>query len=287
MLIVIGVICFVGYSFIIFEQYTYSSISENELDYVTDIYVDYTDTNNSYRIKCANGNYFLPKVLLKKDEVKSINPDDTLYLGLYKDKTILTIKVNDNDLISIDDCHNKYARQYKLSLFIVSCATFLIVGISIGVNLIKKKSLQKDDERIKKEVEQLDINKINKKIYNEIIESIQKIEGKYYCSILNKIEDDALNSTFVKAMLDYLDEDEIYLMIDSSGKDESLALIFYKLNNKLFFDISFKNDNNKFDISNDLLWYYPSIKPTKEECLKFKKAVDKFLLDNENVEKYQ
>ena len=87
---------------------------------------------------------------------------------------------------------------------------------------------------------------INDDIYKKTQESIKVINGNYYCSILELIFDDKVIPTVCKAILDYIDENKIYVMIDDGGKDECLALVFYKLNDRLMIEQEFRDNDEPF-----------------------------------------
>lgn len=264
-------------TFTLVEEHRYANINKEDLEYVTEIYVSSDKINGHYRITCESGNkYFITYILADDEHVESLNNGDVLELGIYK-KDIIELVSNGNMVISIDDCNERYTKQFNISIIVFPSVAIGLVLVTIGGWFLLKRLEDKETSNYSTKENEV----IDEGVYESIQKSIYKKDGLLRCNILEKIESDKLVYTFYKAMVDYIKEQELVLLIDDSGSNDELALVFYKSGEKLYFTQLYRNGNEPFEIEKDLFWYYPyNIKPSKAEQIEFTKAVKEYIIYN-------
>ena len=264
-------------TFTLVEEHRYANIDKEDLEYVTEIYVSSDKTKSRYRITCESGNkYFITYILADDEHVESLNNGDVLELGIYKND-IIELVSNGNMVISIDDCNERYTKQFNISIIVFPSVVLGLVLVIIGGWFLLKRLEHKEVSNYSTEENEI----IDERVYESIQKSIYKKDGLLRCNILEKIESDKLVYTFYKAMLDYIKEQEVVLLIDDGGSNDELAMVFYKSGEKLYFTQLYRNGNEPFEIEKDLFWYYPyNIKPSKAEQEEFAKAVKEYIIYN-------
>ena len=264
-------------TFTLVEEHRYANIDKEDLEYVTEIYVSSDKTKGHYRITCESGNkYFITYILADDEHVESLNNGDVLELGVYKND-IIELVSNGNMVISIDDCNERYTKQFNISIIVFPSVVLGLVLVYIGGWFLLKRLEYKETPNYSTKENEI----IDERVYKSIQKSIYKKDGLLRCNILEKIESDKLVHTFYKAMLDYIKEQEVVLLIDDGGSNDELAMVFYKSGEKLYFTQLYRNGNEPFEIEKDLFWYYPyNIKPSKTEQEEFAKAVKEYIIYN-------
>ena len=264
-------------TFTLVEEHRYANIDKEDLEYVTEIYVSSDKTKSRYRITCESGNkYFITYILADDEHIEPLNIGDVLELGIYKND-IIELVSNGNMVISIDDCNERYTKQFNISIIVFPSVVLGLVLVIIGGWFLLKRLEHKEVSNYSTEENEI----IDERVYESIQKSIYKKDGLLRCNILEKIESDKLVYTFYKAMLDYIKEQEVVLLIDDGGSNDELAMVFYKSGEKLYFTQLYRNGNEPFEIEKDLFWYYPyNIKPSKAEQEEFAKAVKEYIIYN-------
>ena len=275
--VILSIIAIVAISFMLAEEYRYANIEKEELKYVSEIYMSSDKIKGHYRIICESGNkYFITYILADDEHIESLNNGDVLELGIYKND-IIELVSNGNMVISIDDCNERYTKQFNTSIIVIPLVTFGLILLIIGGCLLLKRLEYKDAPNYSTKENEI----IDERVYDNIQKSIYKKGGLLRCNILEQIESDKLVYTFYKAMLDYVKEQELVLLIDDGGSNDELAMVFYKSGEKLFFTQLYRNGNEPFEIEKDLFWYYPhNTKPTKIEQEEFDQAVKEYIIYN-------
>ena len=264
-------------TFTLVEEHRYANIDKEDLEYVTEIYVSSDKTKSHYRIICESGNKYLISNILADDEhIEPLNIGDVLELGIYKND-IIELVSNGNMIISIDDCNEKYTKQFNTSIIVFPSVVLGPILLIIGVCLLLKRLEYKETPNYSTKENKV----IDEGVYESIQKSIYKKDGLLRCNILEQIESDQLVYTFYKAMLDYIKEQELVLLIDDGCSNDELAMVFYKSGEKLYFTQLYRDGNKPFEIEKDLFWYYPyNIKPSKAEQEEFDQAVKEYIIYN-------
>ena len=264
-------------TFTLVEEHRYANIDKEDLEYVTEIYVSSDKTKGHYRITCESGNkYFITYILADDEHIEPLNIGDVLELGIYKND-IIELVSNGNMVISIDDCNERYTKQFNISIIVFPSVVLGLVLVIIGGWFLLKRLEYKETPNYSTKENEI----IDERVYESIQKSIYKKDGLLRCNILEKIESDKLVYTFYKAMLDYIKEQEVVLLIDDGGSNDELAMVFYKSGEKLYFTQLYRNGNEPFEIKKDLFWYYPyNIKPSKAEQEEFAKVVKEYIIYN-------
>ena len=274
---IIYIILIVVLSFTLVEEHRYANIEKEDLKYVTETYISSDKINGHYRITCESGNKYLITYILADDEhIESLNNGDVLELGIYKND-IIELVSNDNMVISIDDCNDRYTKQFNTSIIVTPLVALGLILLTFGGWLLLKRLEHKEVSNYSTEENEI----IDERVYESIQKSIYKKDGLLRCNILEQIESNQLVYTFYKAMLDYIKEQELVVLIDDADSNDELAMVFYKSGEKLFFTQLYRNGNEPFVIEKDLFWYYPyNIKPSKAEQEEFAKAVKEYIIYN-------
>jgi len=264
-------------TFTLVEEHRYANIDKEDLEYVTEIYVSSDKTKSHYRIICESGNKYLISNILADDEhIEPLNIGDVLELGIYKND-IIELVSNGNMVISIDDCNERYTKQFNISIIVLPSVVLGLALVIIGGCFLLKRLEYKETPNYSTKGNEV----IDEGVYESIQKSIYKKDGLLRCNILEQIESDKLVYTFYKAMLDYIKEQELVLLIDDGGSNDELAMVFYKSGEKLYFTQLYRDGNKPFEIEKDLFWYYPyNIKPSKAEQEEFDQAVKEYIIYN-------
>ena len=198
------------------------------------------------------------------------------------EEIIIELQYNNVYAVNLNNYKNGAHQNFIISfILIIVFALFGITSLLVGLIIIVK---LKSTKRYYYHDSFDDDNIINKDIYEKIQKSLYKKDGIYHGNILELIESPNLITTFSKAIMDIINDNELTLIIDDCGKDDCIALVFYKLNNKLYFNQIFREKNEAFKIDNDLFWYYPSnLKVTINEKEEFEKAINEYCLFNPNL----
>lgn len=283
-ILTIALLIFIGLD--IYRKVQITNLSEDEMIHVTDSFVEYSSSNNEFRIICKNEEYRISRIMIDKEQINSIKEDDELYLGLYNDEIVITIKVNGNDLITLNESRVNYQENIKILSIVFSVIFASILFLYLAVPKIVDKVLDKKNKKhLQKEIETTKIENINKKVYESIISSIKKDNGRYYSDAFDILDNNELIPTFTRAMLDYIDENEIYMLYDNNPDDDSMAYILFKLGDKLSIEVLFKNEEGYYEVSDELHWYFPCGTATDDESKKYKYAINYFIESNYDIVK--
>ena len=277
----------VVFTFTLISQYKYANIQESDLTVVKEVFASSKKVKNRYTITCESGNkYSLTYILADDEHVECLNQGASLVLSLDGNR-IIKLEANGQTIISVDDCNLRYTKQYKISLIVCISTLVGMILLMIGINILLKKL--ESNYRCNYNVSDVDINKtIDEKVYKSIQDSIYQKNGYLRCNILEQIESDELVYTFYKAMIDYLSDKEFLLLIDDGCLDDGLAMVFYKDNDKLYFEMIFRDEKEPFEIEKTLFWYYPyNSKVTKEEQKAFNIAVEEYIKSNGDLLVYK
>lgn len=271
------------FSFVLVKEHRYANIEKEDLTTVTEIFTSSKKTKNVYRITCESGNeYLLTHILADDEHLNALNDGDVLELGLYRNDIIELIS-NGKTIISVEECNERYSKQFNVSIIVVPSLTIGLIIITFGINFLLKRleAKSKIDYNVN-DVKEYEI--IDKKVYANIQNSIYKKNGILRCNILEQIESDKLVYTFYKSMLDYINEKELVLLIDDCCSNDELALVFYKNKEKLYFTEIYRERKEPFEIEKTLFWYYPyNSKLTKSEQIEFVQAVEDYIRYNPDL----
>lgn len=279
--IILFIMVIAVFSFLLIKQHKYTNIKKEELTIVTEIYLDYKREDNFYKINCESGNHYILTYILADDEhLEGLKYKDVLVLSL-DGKTIIELEVNGEKIISIEDCHKNYLKQFKLSIIIIPS---VLLGLTVLI-LFLEGYFNKFEFKAKSTHKKIKVNEVvNQNVYKSIRNSIYKKDGYLRCNILEQIESDEVTYTFYKAMIDYLNNREILVLIDDGCLDDGLALFFYKDNKKLCFEMIFRDGSEPFKIERKLYWFYPYYgKTTKEEQEVFDLVVEEYIKWNSEL----
>ena len=277
----------VGFTFALINEHKYANIQEQDLTFTTEVFVNSKKTKSSYHITCESGNkYHITQILADDEHLDMLEQGDLLELGLNGNSVIVLVS-NGETIISIEDCNQRYAKNFKTSIIVLPSVIVGMILLLVGINFLYKK-IEKDYIEGNYKINNVKINKVvDEKVYKSIQDSIYKKNGYLRCNILEQIESDELVYTFYKAMIDYLNDRELVLLIDDGCTDDGLAMAFYKDGDKLNFNTIFIEENKPFEIERSLFWYYPfDEKVTKEESIAFIDAVDDYITYNKDFLKY-
>lgn len=281
------IVMIVGFTFALINKHKYANIHKEDLTFVTEVFLNSKKTKSTYDIVCESGNkYHITQILADDEHLDMLEQGDLLELGLNGNSVIVLVS-NGETIISIDDCNQRYAKNFKTSIIVLPSVMVGIILLQVGIHFLFKK-IEKDyvEGNYKSNSEKIN-EKIDDKVYKSIQDSIYKKNGYLRCNILEQIESDELVYTFYKAMIDYLNDRELVLLIDDGCIDDGLAMAFYKDGNKLYFNTIFREENKPFEIERSLFWYYPfDAKVTKEESEAFVYAVDEYMTFNKDLLKY-
>lgn len=279
-LFVISILIFVFFFGITFlDQYQFTKVNKEDLIFAEGIFDHYTSSKNNYLIICEDGKeYKLSLIHGDEEHVNLLKNGDKLVLGMYDDR-IVEMSVNDNKILSIEDCVENYKNQIKfISIFFPSFILLIIISIVVSNHFMKKFNKKNNIDGIKYKEE------LNEELYNVIQNSIYNKNGYLRCNILEQLDGENVEYTFYKALLDYIEENEIVLMIEDGCLNDEMAFVFYKENNKLYFNELFRDGEVPFEIDEILFWEYPfDGKVTKEEQQRFNYALNLYIQDNNEI----
>ncbi len=281
------IVMIVGFSFALTNKYKYANIQEQDLVFTTEVFVNSKKTRSTYHITCESGNkYHITRILADDEHLEMLEQGDLLELGLNGNNIVVLVS-NGKTIISIDDCNQRYAKNFKTSVIVLPSVVvgmfLLMVGLELLIKKIEKDYIEgnyKSDYVKTKET-------IDDEVYKSIQDSIYKKNGYLRCNILEQIENDELVYTFYRSMINYLNDRELVLLIDDGCLNDGLAMAFYKDNKKLYFNMLFRDDKEPFEIEKSLFWYYPyDAKVTKEESIAFVDAIEEYITYNRDLLKY-
>lgn len=278
------IVIIVGFTFALINKHKYANIQKEDLTFTTEVFLNSKKTKRDYDIVCESGNkYYITQILADDEHLDMLKQGDLLELGLDGNGVIVLI-ANGETIISIADCNQRYAKNFKTSVIVLPSVVLGMVLLSVGINLLFKK-IEKDYIEGEHKSNRVKINEtIDKKVYGSIQDSIYKKNGFLRCNILEQIESDELVYTFYKSMIDYLNDRELVLLIDDGCIGDGLAMVFYKDDNKLYFNMIFRDGKEPFEIEKELFWYYPfDAKVTKEESVAFIDAVEDYIVYNKEL----
>lgn len=272
------IVMIAGFTFTLINEHKYATIQKDELTIVTEVFSESKNIQGDYKIICDSGKEYLLAYIIADDEhIEGIKPGDELILIIDKNR-IFEFTVNGEVIISLEESNQIYNEHFKTLLVIFP---FVIVGmilLLVGIHFLFKK-IEKDYVEGNYKSNYVKINEVvDEKVYKSIQDSIYKKNGYLRCNILEQIENDELVYTFYKAMIDYLNDRELVLLIDDGCLDDGLAMVFYKDNNKLYFNMIYRDGKEPFEIEEELFWYYPfDAKVTSKESLDFIRAVEAYM----------
>ena len=139
-LFVISILIFVFFFGITFlDKYQFTKVNKEDLIFAEGIFDHYTSSKNNYLIICEDGKeYKLSLIHGDEEHVNLLKNGDKLVLGMYDDR-IVEMSVNDNKILSIEDCVENYKNQIKLiSIFFPSFILLIIISIVVSNHFMKK-----------------------------------------------------------------------------------------------------------------------------------------------------
>ena len=278
------IVMIVGFTFALINEHKYANIQEQDLTFTTEVFVNSKKTKSSYHITCESGNkYHITQILADDEHLDMLEQGDLLELGLNGNSVIVLVS-NGETIISIDDCNQRYAKNFKTSIIVLPSVMVGMILLPVGIHFLFKK-IEKDYIEGNYKINNVKINEVvDEKVYKSIQDSIYKKNGCLRCNILEQIESDELVYTFYKAMIDYLNDRELVLLIDDGCLDDGLAMAFYKDKEKLYFEMIYRDGKEPFEIEGKLFWYYPyNSKVTKEESKAFIDAVGEYIAFNKDL----
>lgn len=278
------IVMIVGFTFALINEHKYANIQEQDLTFTTEVFVNSKKTKSSYHITCESGNkYHITQILADDEHLDMLEQGDLLELGLNGNSVIVLVS-NGETIISIDDCNQRYAKNFKTSIIVLPSVIVGMILLLVGINFLYKK-IEKDYIEGNYKINNVKINEVvDEKVYKSIQDSIYKKNGCLRCNILEQIESDELVYTFYKAMIDYLNDRELVILIDDGCIDDGLAMAFYKDKEKLYFEMIYRDGKEPFEIEEKLFWYYPyNSKVTKEEQREFNNAVEEYITFNKDL----
>ena len=138
-LTILLIIEIVAFGVIINNQYQHTKIQKEDLIYVSENFESSKQTKSFYRIICESGKeYLVNYVIVDKEDISNIKKGDQLILGV-DGNIVVELEVNENKLITIEDCHKKYSEQLKVSLIITPVFLGFTGLVIFGLNFIKIK----------------------------------------------------------------------------------------------------------------------------------------------------
>lgn len=272
------------FTFTLIDEHKYATIQKDELTIVTEVFSESKNIQGDYKIICDSGKEYLLAYIIADDEhIDGIKPGDELILSVDKNR-IFEFTVNGEVIISLEESNQIYNEHFKTLLVIFPSVIVGMILLSVGIHFLFKK-IEKDYVEGNYKSNYVKINEVvDEKVYKSIQDSIYKKNGYLRCNILEQIESDELVYTFYKAMIDYLNDRELVLLIDDGCTDDGLAMVFYKDNNKLYFNMIYRDGKEPFEIEEELFWYYPyDAKVTKEETIAFSNAVKEYIAFNKDL----
>lgn len=278
------IVMIVGFTFALINEHKYANIQEQDLTFTTEVFVNSKKTKSSYHITCESGNkYHITQILADDEHLDMLEQGDLLELGLNGNSVIVLVS-NGETIISIDDCNQRYAKNFKTSIIVLPSVMVGMILLPVGIHFLFKK-IEKDYIEGNYKINNVKINEVvDEKVYKSIQDSIYKKNGYLRFNILEQIESDELIYTFYKAMIDYLNDRELVLLIDDGCLDDGLAMAFYKDKEKLYFEMIYRDGKESFEIEGKLFWYYPyNSKVTKEESKAFIDAVGEYIAFNKDL----
>ena len=278
------IVMIVGFTFALINEHKYANIQEQDLTFTTEVFVNSKKTKSSYHITCESGNkYHITQILADDEHLDMLEQGDLLELGLNGNSVIVLVS-NGETIISIDDCNQRYAKNFKTSIIVLPSVMVCMILLPVGIHFLFKK-IEKDYIEGNYKINNVKINEVvDEKVYKSIQDSIYKKNGCLRCNILEQIESDELVYTFYKAMIDYLNDRELVILIDDGCIDDGLAMAFYKDKEKLYFEMIYRDGKEPFEIEEKLFWYYPyNSKVTKEEQREFNNAVEEYITFNKDL----
>ena len=280
---IIGLIIVIGMVlYLVIQQYQYSVISEDKLSEVTENYSSYRNSKNNYFINCESGkSYCVSKALLSSEEMDALSSGDELNIQFAGKRDIIVLKVNGEYLLTLEETHDGYHHQMIRYIIVFSCLIALGIGMRFMLNIfINKKSNKEQAKLNNKDEDKKEV--LDEDLYQEIKNAIYEKDGVYRFKNSEAFDLDENDYTLYKAMMDYLKEDQFLLAIDDMEENDEVAHIFYKLNNKLQYDMLFREGKVPFEINPDFLdWYYPEYSEIlEEEKASYKHAIDEYVFYN-------
>ena len=125
---------------------------------------------------------------------------DLLELGLNGNSVIVLVS-NGETIISIDDCNQRYAKNFKTSIIVLPSVMVGMILLPVVIHFLFKK-IEKDYVEGNYKSNSVKINEVvDEKVYKSIQDSIYKKNGYLRCNILEQIDSDELVYTFYKAIL--------------------------------------------------------------------------------------
>ena len=268
------------FSYLLINQYRYSKIEKEELITVTEVFSSSSKSKSFYEIMCESGKkYKISQILADDEHIDTMSPGDNIVLSI-EDNIIIELEVNGQKVLNIDDCHQKYQKQFKVSAIVFPIIIIFLILLAIGTKMLIKKTEMDYHRKFNFVVKKV----IDENVYKNIQDSIYIKNGYFRCNILEQIESDDLIYTFYMAMLDYLPEREIVLLIEDGCSNDELSMIFYKDNKKLYFEQIFRDGQVPFEIDKELFWYFPfDSEVTKEEQIAFNNALSEYITFNSEI----
>ena len=129
----------VGFTFALINEHKYANIQEQDLTFTTEVFVNSKKTKSSYHITCESGNkYHITQILADDEHLDMLEQGDLLELGLNGNSVIVLVS-NGETIISVDDCNQRYAKNFKTSIIVLPSVIVGMILLLVGINFLYKK----------------------------------------------------------------------------------------------------------------------------------------------------
>lgn len=281
-MLLLYILCICGCIALLVDQYKKTTVTLEQTTIVEDKFVEVQKDSSYYKFICESDTYTINQYLIDKDTIDKLKKNDGLTFSLYGNNGIVQISKNNELLYSYETYNLKAKKQFNISVIILPIFFIVVNGVLLVIYFVvaRKKKYIKDEEIEELVGQDFDLNSINQEEYDKLISSIKRNDNIYEGSFFDIMSDEENIPTLIKVLLDYFNEDEINLLIDPNEK--GMALLLFILNDKVTLDIVFE-ENGIYEVSKELIWYYPRCKVLSEERTKYLSELKLYALDNPNI----
>jgi hypothetical protein len=281
----------IAFGFILGEQYKFTQISKGDLSYVEMTFDHFEEGPNS-KSKKRNIIYSAEGVAFGFGSIVDVNKQ--LLYGLNKGSKvdiyyikandsyyrfeIIEMYYNDRAIMTVDDYHEDYADQLKLSVLV-------IIGFILFISFftfVFPKLFNKVYDRIydkKYGLEKIDFtSKKAKAKYKAFAEAISFDGKRHHADFTNSFDEGNFDiQVLCKYLYDEMDSQEIRLIYEDTAIDE-IAYLAFKYNGKILFEAAFIDKEGKMEIDELLIaWTYPEYSEFNEfERKMFYQSIERF-----------
>ena len=278
----------------LYKNYIITKLDYNDLTLVNEEFDHYTYKKGKYKIYTKSEEiYILTEITIEDEDLKSLSKGDILSIYVMENTNkIVEISVNNEVFITLDETIHRHNDNLNSLAIFFSIITILGAGISFFMayyDKLHKVKINKDIKKVLKEQNYNDeeINQMLSDSKNSSLtkqELIAKFEEAFYY-INNKltthfdryVETDEDVDTFNKFIFNKLDNDILKVYYDAD--DEESIFVAYKINDKLFFDNIYKEENsNKYiiDLDENFFCYPEIISLSNNEKEKFINKIEQY-----------